>query len=79
MKVIKSEFDFTYQRRKYHAQVHRFTPDTIPMVRVWLLLKDQKEKVFVFYQKKPDELFWYDLPDPWDQGMAKTIANTLLI
>jgi hypothetical protein len=78
MKVVEAEFDFTYQRRKFHAQLSMFTPEKTPMLRVWLRLHNNKELVFVFYKTAKDKLFWFDLPDKYEQGMATAIANLLL-
>ncbi|MES2328175.1 MAG: hypothetical protein V4539_01145 [Bacteroidota bacterium] len=78
MKVVNTEFDFTYQRRKYHAHLSMFTPVSRLMFRVWLRLNDNKEQVFVFYKMEKNQLFWFDLQDEYKQGMATAIAGMLL-
>ena len=78
MKVVNTEFDFTYQRKKFHAHLSMFTPVKTLMFRVWLRLHNNKEEVFVFYQQGKDQLFWFDLHDEYKQGMATALANRLL-
>ncbi|MES2373408.1 MAG: hypothetical protein V4557_12560 [Bacteroidota bacterium] len=78
MKVVNTQFDFIYERRKYHAHLSMFTPVKTLMLRVWLRLSDNKEHVFVFYKKEKNQLFWFDLHDAFKQGMATTLANLLL-
>ena len=77
MEVIDTKLAFTYQRKKYAAELSMFTPMNTPMLRVQVHTSEFKEMVFVFYKIKQGELFWYELPDPWKQGMAKVIADTL--
>jgi len=78
MKVVNAEFDFTYQRKKFHAHLSMFTPVKTLMLRVWLRLYDNKEQVFVFYKQDKGELFWFDLQDEYKQGLATAIANLLV-
>ena len=79
MEVVNTKFDFTYQRKKYVAELSMFTPGELPMLRVNVPTKEYKELIFVFYKIKQGGLFWYPLDDYWKQGMAKAIANALLI
>lgn len=78
MEVVDTTLAFTYQRKKYAAALSMFTPSKTPMLRVQVHTREFKELVFVFYKIKRGELFWYELPDPWKEGMAKAIADLLV-
>lgn len=79
MEVVNTRFEFSYSRKKYTAEVSMFTPLTTPMVRVRVDTKEFKELIFIYYKIKQGELYWYPLYDYWKEGMAKAIANALLI
>lgn len=93
MKVAEARFAFSYYKKNYRAKVCMigpeqqktfqsgsiaFDPNRYPMLRVSLDTGEKNNHVFIFWNIKPGELFWHDLPDEWKQGMAKKIAHTLL-
>ena len=79
MKVISSTLAFHFRRRKYTAEVTRFKPADMKMVRVAVDMEKGKTFILIFYESiQGDQLFWYDLPKKEEQAMAWAVAKKLL-
>ena len=78
MKVRKYSISFRYERKSYRGEVQEWQPANDKMVRVSVGTGGKDPLIFIFYRRKKDELFWYDLPNEWNQRMAWKIATAVI-
>jgi hypothetical protein len=78
MKNKDMEFTFICKDKKIHAKCSKQKFDRL-FYRVFIPSKKMKdEEVYIFYPNKDNnKLWWYMLPDKWQEGKAKAIAKTL--